>query len=76
MDSQFSHIVISMAYTVTSTLTCGTFQVYKRAKSFFVEGPVTNNKFVLSLGLNRNSQLLAPSVKNASAEAVSRLWLL
>lgn len=73
MDSQISQIIISMAYTMTSSLPLGTFQVYKRAKAFLAEGPATNDKFVLSLGLNRNSQLLAPSVKNASAEAVSRL---
>lgn len=74
MDSQISQIIISMAYTVIPTLTRGTFQ--ERAKAFLAEGPATNDKFVLSLGLNRSSQLLAPSVKNASAEAVSRLWLL
>lgn len=73
MDSQISQIIISMASTVIPTLMRGTFQVYERAKAFLAEGPATNDKFVLSLGLNRSSQLLAPSVKNASAEAVSRL---
>lgn len=55
---------------MTPTLTCGTFQVFKRAKAFFAERPATNDKFMFFLLLNRSSQLLAPSVKNASAEAV------
>lgn len=73
MDSQIFQVIISMASTVTPTLMHGTIQVHERAKAFLAEGPATNDKFVLSLGLNRSSQLLAPSVKNASAEAVSRL---
>lgn len=73
MDSQISQIIISIAYTVTPTQTCGTFQVFKRAKAFFAERAATNHKFMFFLVLNRNSRLLAPSIKNASAEAVRRL---